>query len=65
MVSRRALGAGCARWAAQTVRAFVDEFVAAMGCRADYNAGLLGAAAIARLSRFTGLWRLRAPSGGL
>jgi hypothetical protein len=33
----RALGAGCARWAVQTVRAFVDEFVAAMGCRADYG----------------------------
>jgi hypothetical protein len=33
----RALGAGCARSAVQTVRAFVDEFVAAMGCRADYR----------------------------
>ena len=37
MVPDRALGAGCARWAVQTVRAFVDEFVAAMGCRADYR----------------------------
>jgi hypothetical protein len=33
----KALGAGCARWAVDTVRAFVDEFVAAMGCRADYS----------------------------
>jgi hypothetical protein len=39
----KALGAGCARWAAQAVRAFVDEFVTAMGCRADYQIpGLLG-----------------------
>jgi hypothetical protein len=39
----KALGAGCARWAVQTVRAFVDEFVTAMGCRADYQIpGLLG-----------------------
>jgi hypothetical protein len=34
---------GCARWAAQTVRAFVDQFVTATGCRADYQIpGLLG-----------------------
>ena len=33
----KALGAGCARWAVQTVRAFVDEFVAAVGCMADYQ----------------------------
>jgi hypothetical protein len=33
----RALGAGCARWAVQTMRAFVDEFVSAVACRADYR----------------------------
>jgi hypothetical protein len=33
----KALGAGCARWAVQTVRAFVDEFVDAVGCAADYR----------------------------
>ena len=31
----KALGAGCARWAVLTVRAFVDEFVDAVGCAAD------------------------------
>jgi hypothetical protein len=33
----KALGAGCASWALRTVRAFVDEFVTAVGCRADYQ----------------------------
>ena len=32
-----ALGAGCAQWAVDTVREFVDEFVVAMGCRSDYR----------------------------
>ena len=32
----KALGAGCVRWAVQTVRAFVDEFVDAIGCAADF-----------------------------
>jgi hypothetical protein len=36
-----ALGAGCAGWAVQSVRAFVDEFVAVIGCKANYQiAGL-------------------------
>jgi hypothetical protein len=33
----RALGVGCARWAVQTVRAFVDGFVDAVGCAADFR----------------------------
>jgi hypothetical protein len=33
----KALGAGCARWAVQTVRAFVDEFVDAVGWAARYR----------------------------
>jgi hypothetical protein len=33
----KALGAGCARWVVQTVRAFVDEFVDAVGCAAGYR----------------------------
>jgi hypothetical protein len=33
----KALGAGCASWAVRTVREFVDEFVAAVGCWADYR----------------------------
>jgi hypothetical protein len=32
-----ALGAGCAAWSVRTVRRFVDEFVDAVGCRADYR----------------------------
>jgi hypothetical protein len=31
------LAVGCARWAVQTVREFVDEFVAAVDCRSDYR----------------------------
>ena len=30
-----ALGAGCAGWAVPSVRAFVDEFLAVIGCRAN------------------------------
>jgi hypothetical protein len=38
-----ALGAGCAGWAVHAARAFVDEFVAVIGCRANYQIpGLLG-----------------------
>jgi hypothetical protein len=33
----KALGAGCAGWAVQTVRAFVDEFVDAICCAADFR----------------------------
>ena len=33
----KALGADCARWAVKTVRAFVDEFVDTVGCRANYR----------------------------
>lgn len=33
----RALGAGCARWAVQTMRVYVDEFVEVVGCPADYQ----------------------------
>jgi hypothetical protein len=32
-----ALGAGCARWAVQSARAFGDEFVAVIGCKANYQ----------------------------
>ena len=32
-----ALGAGCAGWAVPSVRALVDEFVAVIGCRANYR----------------------------
>ncbi len=38
-----ALGAGCAGWAVDTARAFADEFVTLVGCRANYQIpGLLG-----------------------
>jgi hypothetical protein len=33
----KALDTGCARWAVQTVRAFVDEFVDEVGCAADFR----------------------------
>ena len=32
-----ALGAGCAQWAVDSVRAFVDEFVVLDGLQADYR----------------------------
>ncbi len=37
ILGSKPLGAGCASWAVQTVRAFVDEFVAAVGCAARYR----------------------------
>lgn len=32
-----ALGSGCAEWAVRSARAFADEFVAAVGCQANYQ----------------------------
>jgi len=32
-----ALGSGCAEWAMRSARAFADQFVATVGCQANYQ----------------------------